>query len=153
MNQEENTQALNEQIAEEIIPEIQQNLELNPEINSEYPDHSSKSLREIIDIFQEMVDKGDQQEMYKYAEGIKAAFYKALKREKIAIGFQLPSDNADSSEEEHDENTVSNNPFAELERGFKELYSNYKALRTSFIQHITKQKEENLHIMLSLIVE
>lgn len=57
MNQEENTQALNEQIAEEIIPEIPQNLELNPEINSEYPDHSNKSLREIIDIFQEMVDK------------------------------------------------------------------------------------------------
>ena len=153
MNQEENTQALNEQIAEEIIPEIPQNLELNPEINSEYPDHSSKSLREIIDIFQEMVDKGDQQEMYKYAEGIKAAFYKALKREKIAIGFQLPSDNADSSEEEHDENTVSNNPFAELERGFKELYSNYKALRTSFIQNIEKQKEENLHIKLTLIEE
>ncbi|NTV18144.1 MAG: hypothetical protein HGA83_01785 [Bacteroidales bacterium] len=70
MNQEENTQALNEQIAEEIIPEIPQNLELNPEINLEYPDHSNKSLREIIDIFQEMVDKGDQQEMYKYAEGI-----------------------------------------------------------------------------------
>ena len=153
MNQEENTQALNEQIAEEIIPEIPQNPELNPEINSEYPDHSNKSLREIIDIFQEMVDKGDQQEMYKYAEGIKAAFYKALKREKIAIGFQLPSDNADSSEEEHDENTVSNNPFAELERGFKELYSNYKALRTSFIQNIEKQKEENLHIKLSLIEE
>jgi len=153
MNQEENTQALNEQIAEEIIPEIPQNLELNPEINSEYPDHSNKSLREIIDIFQEMVDKGDQQEMYKYAEGIKAAFYKALKREKIAIGFQLPSDNADSSEEEHDENTVSNNPFAELERGFKELYSNYKALRTSFIQNIEKQKEENLHIKLTLIEE
>jgi len=153
MNQEENTQALNEQIAEEIIPEIPQNPELNPELNSEYPDHSNKSLREIIDIFQEMVDKGDQQEMYKYAEGIKAAFYKALKREKIAIGFQLPSDNADSSEEEHDENTVSNNPFAELERGFKELYSNYKALRTSFIQNIEKQKEENLHIKLTLIEE
>lgn len=153
MNQEENTQALNEQIAEEIIPEIPQNPELNPEINSEYPDHSNKSLREIIDIFQEMVDKGDQQEMYKYAEGIKAAFYKALKREKIAIGFQLPSDNTDSSEEEHDENTVSNNPFAELERGFKELYSNYKALRTSFIQNIEKQKEENLHIKLTLIEE
>ena len=149
MNQEENTPALNEQFAEENLSEIPQ----NPELTSEYPDHSNKSLREIIDIFQEMVDKRDQQEMYKHAEGIKAAFYKALKREKIAIGFQLPSDNADSHEEGHDENTVSNNPFAELERGFKELYSNYKALRTSFIHNIEKQKEENLHIKLALIEE
>ena len=150
MNQEENTSALNEQFAEVNLPEIQQQTETNPE----YPDHSSKSLREIIDIFQEMLDRGDQQEMYKLAEGIKAAFYKALKREKIAIGFQLPSESSETpAEEEHDENVVSNNPFAELERGFKELYSRYKTLRTSFIQNIEKQKEENLRIKLALIDE
>lgn len=33
------------------------------------------------------------------------------------------------------------------------MYSNYKALRTSFIQNIEKQKEENLHIKLTLIEE
>ena len=48
---------------------------------TEYPDHSNKSLKEILQIFQELIERGDQQEMYKLAEGIKAAFYKALKRE------------------------------------------------------------------------
>ena len=122
---------------------------------TEYPDHSGKSLKEIIQIFQELLDRGDQQEMYKYAEGIKAAFYKALKREKIAAGFHTPVETTEGTESVSDslDNQVSNNPFAELERGFKELYSRYKTLRFSFLQTIEKQKEENLHLKNAIIEE
>jgi len=111
---------------------------------TEYPDHSNKSLKEILQIFQELIERGDQHEMYKLAEGIKAAFYKALKREKIAAGFIAPSENVENTEEELQETVVSHNPFAKIERGFKELYAQYKSLRGSFLQTIEKQKEDNL---------
>jgi len=149
MNQEVNTSALNEQFGEEIQPENPQ----AADTASDYPDYSGKSLREIIDIFQEMLERADQHEMYKHAEGIKAAFYKALKREKIAIGFHVASENNEVQEDESDDTIVSNNPFAELERGFKELYLNYKTVRTNFVQNIEKQKEDNLQQKLSIIEE
>ena len=148
MNQELNTPALNEQNGEENLPDI-----IQEESVSENLDYSAKSLLEIIDAFQKMLDRADQQELYKNADIIKAAFYKVLKKEKIAAGFQIPSDSSDTNEEESAENLVSNNPFAELERGFKELYQNYKTTRTSFIQNIEKQKDENLRIKLEIIEE
>lgn len=148
MNQELNTAALNEQNGEENLPEITQE-----ESASDYLDYSAKSLLEIIDAFQKMLDRADQQELYKNADIIKAAFYKVLKKEKIAAGFQIPSDSSDSTDEESAENLISNNPFAELERGFKELYQSYKTTRTSFIQNIEKQKDENLRIKLEIIDE
>lgn len=144
-----NTTAPEEQFKE---VEILENTQSKDSL-SEYPDHSNKSLKEIIQIFQELLDRGDQQEMYKYAEGIKAAFYKALKREKIAAGFHTPIESTEGTEVESEDNQVSNNPFAELERGFKELYSRYKTLRFSFLQTIEKQKEENLHLKNAIIEE
>ncbi|MFA5850081.1 MAG: DUF349 domain-containing protein [Bacteroidales bacterium] len=141
MSQELNTTAPEEQFKEEDILENTS----SKESLTEYPDHSSKSLKEIVQIFQELLDRGDQQEMYKYAEGIKAAFYKALKREKIAAGFHISSETTEEHLVDSEENLVSNNPFAELERGFKELYSRYKTVRISFLQTLEKNKEENLH--------
>ncbi|OJV17853.1 MAG: hypothetical protein BGO30_07870 [Bacteroidetes bacterium 41-46] len=148
MNQELNTSALNEQKGEEILTD-----KIHEEPLSDFQDYSSKSLMEIIEIFQQMLERADQQELYKNADILKAAFYKVLKREKIAAGFQIPSDTPDSVEEEGEESIISNNPFAELERGFKDLYQNYKTMRTSFIQNIEKQKEENLRIKLEIIEE
>ncbi len=149
MSQELNTTAPEEQFKEEDILENSQSIETY----TEYPDHSGKSLKEIIQIFQELLDRGDQQEMYKYAEGIKAAFYKALKREKIAAGFHVPVEATEGVESDSVENIVSNNPFAELERGFKELYSRYKSVRFNFLQTLEKQKEENLHQKNAIIEE
>ena len=140
MSQEINPTAPEEQFKEE---DILENAMSNDSF-VEYPDHSNKSLKEILQIFQELIDRGDQQEMYKHAEGIKAAFYKALKREKIAAGFIAPAENEEGAEDEHSEAVISHNPFAEIERGFKELYAQYKTLRGSFLQNIEKQKEENL---------
>jgi len=140
MSQEINPTAPEEQFKEVDILENT----LSKDSLSEYPDHSNKSLKEILQIFQEMIDRGDQQEMYKLVEGIKAAFYKALKREKIAAGFVAPAENGESAEEDHPETVVSHNPFAEVERGFKELYAQYKSLRGSFLQTIERQKEDNL---------
>lgn len=149
MSQELNTTAPEEQFKED---DILENTPSKESLN-EYPDHSSKSLKEIVQIFQELLDRGDQQEMYKYAEGIKAAFYKALKREKIAAGFHITAENTEEHLVDSEENIISNNPFAELERGFKELYSRYKTVRFSFLQTLEKQKEENLYKKNQIIEE
>lgn len=147
-----NTPAPEEQLRESESPESPESTTESANL-AEYPDHSSKSLKEIVQLFQQMLDRGDQQEMYKYADGLKAAFYKALKREKIAAGFQVPQEITENSPEEEAESPVSVNPFAELERGFKELYQNYKSLRTEFLQSLEKQKEENLKIKTDIIEE
>lgn len=123
------------------------------EINEEYlQDLSSKSLKDLLQIFEAIIEKGDQQEMYKYSETIKASFYKTLKREKIAAGFLEPSENH-TEESTEDESNVSVNPFAEIERGFKDLYSKYKSSRSAFLQELEHKKDENLAVKLQIIDE
>lgn len=107
------------------------------------------SLKEILQIFEEILDRGDQQEMYKMAERIKAAFYVTLKREKIAAGYVEPVSKEGVISE--GEETISVNPFAEVERAFKDLYERYKTARGVYIHNLEKTKEENLNIKLQII--
>jgi len=112
------------------------------------------SLKEIVQSFQGMLDRGDQQEMYKYADSIKATFYKVLKKEKIAIGYVAISHEEPSTGETHEDSDdvkVSENPFAEIERGFKDLYNRYKVERSAYVQILEKQKEENLRLRNEII--
>ena len=132
---------------------------------TDLPDYSNKTLKEIIEIFRQMLDKGDQQEMYKNADALKAAFYKILKKEKIAAGvFNLPvaalQNTEDSAEGENAEASgaageqaeeSAANPYVELERGFKELYAAYKQSRASYLQNLEKVKEENLQKKLQIM--
>ena len=48
-------------------------------------DYSEKSLNEILTLFKDMLERKDQQELYKNVEPIKAAFYKVLRKEKIML--------------------------------------------------------------------
>ncbi|PKP06176.1 MAG: DUF349 domain-containing protein [Bacteroidetes bacterium HGW-Bacteroidetes-5] len=140
MTQEINNSAPQEQF-EEIKP-LENTTNTDPEtINTDF---SELSLKEIIQNFQDLLERRDQHEMYKFADSIKAAFYKTLKKEKIAAGMTLPVHDEKEDEESSEENIVSSNPFAELERGFKELYNRYKVERTSFLQVLERNKEDNL---------
>jgi len=140
MTQEINNSAPQEQF-EEIKP-LENTTNTDPEtINTDF---SELSLKEIIQNFQDLLERKDQHEMYKFADSIKAAFYKTLKKEKIAAGMTLPVHDEKEDEESSEENIVSSNPFAELERGFKELYNRYKVERTSFLQVLERNKEDNL---------
>ncbi len=147
----------------------------NMEIKDSLQEYSNFSLKELIKTFEELLQRGDQQEMYKHADNIKAIFYKTLKKEKIAAGMTMPDpmsnkanidldnssesdldDTADSEEiiDSKDElGQVSVNPFAELERGFKDLYSKYKDLRSQYVEEMERQKEVNLKIKLDIIDE
>lgn len=113
----------------------------NTEPQKDSANFNEMNLKDIVQYFQDMIEKGDQQEMYKYADSVKAAFYKTLKKEKIATGMLFSTQEGKEGTEEE---SISVNPFAELERGFKELYNRYKVERTSFLHILERQKEENL---------
>lgn len=119
--------------------------------DSSRPDFNEMTLKDIVQYFQELLERGDQQEMYKYSDTIKAAFYKTLKKEKIALGIIFPQNEESLEQEEGD--VVSVNPFAELERGFKELYNKYKLERSVFLHSLEKNKEENLVLKNRIIEE
>lgn len=143
VNDEMSIETLTENESEESATEI------------EVEDYSNKGLKEIVDIFQKLLESGNAQLLYKHAEGIKAAFYKTLKREKIAAGFIEPehSQVEAGAENQEEAQSVSVNPFAEIERGFKELYNRYRGIRAEFLRNQEKNKEENLEKKLAVIEE
>ncbi len=132
----------------------------------------TKSLKEIVDLFEKLVDEGDIMEMNKQAEYIKATFYKVLKEEKIASGYMtMPdvevSDNEEDgasveeleeqqaepleNEKEESVNEISEseevaNPFIQIERAFKEIYAKYKKCRSQYFQKLEKERLENLEV-------
>ncbi len=116
----------------------------------EVPDYSEMGLKEILDVFQALLNRGDMQLLYKHADSIKATFYKTLRKEKIASGFIAPSEDVISDETEGGE-VVSINPFAEVERGFKELYNNYRTMRNAYAREQEQSKEQNLQKKLEII--
>ena len=126
-------------------------------------DFSNMGLKEIVDTFKELIDGENMQQLYKHAEALKAAFYKNLRKEKIASGVEQPAETpaaapaegqeVDAEPQAEETETVSFNPFAEIERGFKDLYSQYKVKRAAFTQEIEKQKEENYQVKTALIDE
>ena len=129
------------------------------EAESEKTDFSSKGLKELVDTFKEMIDGENMMQLYKHAEALKAAFYKNLRKEKIASGLEQPAEAAgeaaaeaagEAAGEPADE-PVSINPFAEIERGFKDLYSQYKVKRSAYTQELEKNKEENYAAKLAVI--
>ncbi|MBQ9397877.1 MAG: DUF349 domain-containing protein [Bacteroidales bacterium] len=149
-----------------VVPIEEQPVEIQEEPKEEIDktDFSNKGLKEIVDTFKELLDGENMQQLYKHAEALKAAFYKNLRKEKIASGLVQPAETAatetpapetetPAEEEAPEEETVSYNPFAEIERGFKDLYSQYKVRRAAFTQELEKQKEENYQTKLALIDE
>ena len=174
---EENTTALSEMNQGiELQDSTQEMLELtdNKDFN-ELPDYSQMSIGELMQLFQQMLERGDQQELYKNADHIKTAFYKALKKEKssVAAGVEVEqSEEIDAAAENSDEQSaevaqsaevgqstevaqneiqVANNPFVEIEKAFKALYSQYKSSRAEYLANLEREKEENLAKKLEII--
>jgi len=130
----------------------------------EKTDFSNKGLKEIVDTFKELLEGENMQQLYKHAEALKAAFYKNLRKEKIASGLEQPAETVsvpaaaagkeaegEAQAEEAVEAPVSFNPFAEIERGFKDLYGQYKVKRSAYMQELEKNKEENYQSKLAVI--
>ena len=127
-------------MSEEIIPDVQLTSDVvvaEPVENAEPAvNYSEKTLAELIRLFEELVQNEERMKMSKEAEAIKSAFYKRLQKEKAEAGL-VTADQAPEAEETEEteapvEDTVSENPFAEVERGFKDLYNKYKKERAEY---------------------
>ena len=110
--------------------------------------YSEKTLAELIRLFEELVQNEERMKMSKEAEAIKSAFYKKLQKEKAEAGL-VAADAAPETDESEEvqavvEDTVSDNPFAEVERGFKDLYNKYKKERAEYNRQLEKEREDNL---------
>ncbi len=140
-------------MSEEIIPDVASTSDVvvaepvettEPAVN-----YSEKNLAELIRLFEELVQNEERMKMSKEAEAIKAAFYKRLLKEKAEAGIVSAAPAVDVEEDEEVaeapvEDTVSENPFAEIERGFKDLYNRYKKERAEYNRQLEKEREENL---------
>ena len=117
---------------------------------------SEKNLAELVKAFEELVQNEERMKMSKEAEAIKAAFYKRLLKEKADAGYNV----AESVEEVDQENVeaeaeaeTADNPFAEIEKGFKELYNSYKRERAEFNRQLEKERENNLALKEAVIAD
>ncbi len=138
-------------MSEQIIPGV----ELTPDVVVAEPvetaepavNYSEKNLSELIRLFEELAQNEERMKMSKDAEAIKSAFYKRLQKEKADAGLVAaePAAEADEAETEAPvEEAVSENPFAEVERGFKDLYNKYKKERAEYNRQLEKEREDNL---------
>ncbi|MCF0172827.1 MAG: DUF349 domain-containing protein [Bacteroidales bacterium] len=139
----------------------------------EEPDFAHKSLKELSDALANLIDGEDVQKLCKYAEAIKANFYKTLHRERVAAGCPEPEAGevelentadtpaqgvSDANEqegqgEETARETASANPFEEIERGFKNLLSKYKTIRASHLKEQAELKEANYEEKSKILAE
>ena len=127
----------------EITPDVPESVE-NVEAVVNY---SEKNLSELVKLFEELVQNEDRMKMSKEAEAIKAAFYKRLQKEKADAGLVVEA--ADETAETEDaqvaeEVPATDNPFVEIERGFKEIYNSYKKERAEYNRQLEKERENNL---------
>ena len=133
-------------MSEEIIPDV---------IASDVPEavehlkaeeqtvnYSEMTLAELVQLLEALAGAEDRMTRAKEAEAVKAAFYKRLHKEKAEAG--MSASEIAESEEESAEETVSENPFIEIERGFKALYNKYKAEKAEYNRQLDKEREENL---------
>ncbi len=88
--------------------------------------------------------------MSKDAEAIKAAFYKRLAKDKAEAGLTsvdvIPDEMPEEEEAEVTEVQEENagNPFADIEKGFKEIYNKYRKERAEYNRQLEKEREQNL---------
>ena len=118
--------------------------------------YSEKNLAELVKLFEELVQNEERMKMSKDAEAIKAAFYKRLQKEKADAGLVAPE--VVDTDEEVEVETVetaetAENPFMEIERGFKEIYNQYRKERAEYNRQIEKERENNLALKEAVIAD
>jgi len=159
---QEQSATVSETVAANAADEVNEEtltIESEPETANEEADvdYSNMGLKELVDTFQALLDEEDMQKLYKNAESIKAVFYKTLKKEKIASGIIEPQASANplesEAELEESEESVSESPFAEVERGFKELFAQYRVRRNAYQSELEAKKEENFKVKSQLLEE
>ena len=154
-------------MSEEIIPDVPVTSDV---LENEEPvvNYSAMSLAELAEMFQKLAVSEDRMKRSKEAESIKSAFYKKLLKEKADAGSTTevhepggPDDESVSESEDAAvevpaqaaEDTVSENPFDEIERGFKALYNAYRKEKAEYNRQQEKEREHNLELKEAVIAD
>ena len=147
-------------MSDPIIPDVEMTSDVAVaeavEITEPAVNYSEKTLAELIAVFEELAGNEERMKMAKDAEAIKAAFYKRLAKEKAEAGIAVAEVVAEDAEDEVEtpqEESVSTNPFTEIERGFKEIYASYKKERAEYNRQIEKEREQNLALKEAVIAD
>ena len=122
------------------VPETVEHLAA--ELEEQTVNYSEKNLAELVQLFEALAADEDRMKKSKDADALKAAFYKRLHKEKAEAGIVVAE--VVEGEEETADETVTENPFIEIEKGFKELYNKYKAERAEYNRQLEKEREDNL---------
>ncbi len=153
-------------MSEEIIPDVPVASDV---LENEEPavNYSAMSLAELADMFQKLAVSEDRMKRSKEAEAIKSAFYKKLLKEKAEAGSAADVQEPGGTEEDvaaeqeevqaetqsATENSVSENPFEEIERGFKALYNAYRKEKAEYNRQQEKEREHNLELKEAVIAD
>ena len=145
----------------EVMPDVPESVEsVIEEVAEPAVNYSEKNLEELVRLFEDLVQNEERMKMSKEAESIKAAFYKRLQKEKADAGIVssdvVETEGAEetlSAETETSAVETAENPFAELERGFKEIYNRYKKERSEYNRQLEKEREANLALKEAVIAD
>ena len=140
----------------EMMPDVPESIEsVIEEASQPAVNYSEKNLAELVKLFEELVQNEERMKMSKDAEAIKAAFYKRLQKEKAEAGLAAPEtvDIPEEAEENPEASEVSGNPFAEIERGFKDIYNAYRKERAEYNRQLEKERENNLALKEAVITD
>jgi len=144
----------------EMMPDVPESVEsvieeaAQPAVN-----YSEKNLAELVKLLEELVQNEERMKLYKEVEAIKAAFYKRLQKEKADAGLVSaevaePSDEMVEADVEAAETVeVSEDPFVEIERGFKEIYNRYRKERAEYNRQLEQEREQNLAMKEAVIAD
>lgn len=145
-----------ESVVETAVPEVsevaaeqatEQNLvEETPKVN-----YFELGLAEIAKAFEEFAKSADRLKRSKEADLIKSAFYKKLIDAKKEAGLLVEGD-AETIEDQGEVHTQ-DNPFAEIENGFKAFYNAYKKERAEYNRQLDSEREDNLKAKQAVIEE
>ena len=144
----------------EMMPDVPESVEsVIEEATQPAVNYSEKNLAELVKLFEELVQNEERMKMSKDAEAIKAAFYKRLQKEKADAGLvsvevvEPVEETADAETEAQETEEVADNPFAEIERGFKQIYNSYRKERAEYNRQLEKERENNLALKEAVIAD
>ena len=120
-----------------------------------------KNLSELVKLFEELVADENRMNRSKEAEAIKAAFYRRLAKDKAEAGLvsvdiipdEMPEEEGAETVEEDAQEENANNPFADVEKGFKEIYNRYRKERVEHNKQLEKERENNLALKEAVIAD
>lgn len=121
----------------EIAPDVAQAAETVENVEAAAVNYQELALPELVSAFEELAKSEDRMQRAKEADVIKAAFYRKLLKAKADAGID-----PESTEE---------NPFNELEEGFKAYYNAFKKERADFNKAQEEEREKNLQIKQAVI--